>query len=214
MATAVNELLAVFSMPPVLITAESRMHASFQWWVWSGKLLHEQGKFPSISARMGGRGVEQGRPPGKSTACPPGSLVLSQITNSLVEFFCPDTGLYEGILNLEISFQLLAGILSRGASSCDVEPWGVLRVHAFHTSADARAQWALGTRNAARDLRWSPQILQVCDKHYLAPICFCRVLKGKSYTFPKLTCWIFPHTPKDPLSKNKFRNMYIWHSSI
>ena len=37
-------------------------------------------------------------------------LVLSQITNSLVEFFCPDTGLSEGILNLEISFQLLAGI--------------------------------------------------------------------------------------------------------
>lgn len=36
-------------------------------------------------------------------------LVQSQITNSSVEFFCPDTGLNEGILNLEISFQLLAG---------------------------------------------------------------------------------------------------------
>lgn len=37
-------------------------------------------------------------------------LVLSQITDAAVEFFCPDTGLNEGTLNLETSFQLLAGI--------------------------------------------------------------------------------------------------------
>lgn len=58
-------------------------------------------------------------------------LVLSQITNSLVEFFCPDTGLYEGILNLEISFQLLAGI---AVAEALLQMWsreGVLRVHAF-----------------------------------------------------------------------------------
>lgn len=37
-------------------------------------------------------------------------LVLSQTTSPSVEFFCPDTGLNEGVLNLEISFQLLAGM--------------------------------------------------------------------------------------------------------
>lgn len=66
-------------------------------------------------------------------------LVLSQITNSLVEFFCPDTGLYEGILNLEISFQLLAGIaVAERFFRC-----GAVREFSeymrFHTSADARA---------------------------------------------------------------------------